>query len=253
MRTVWVGTSWKMTKTLHEARAWAGGLRDALAEGAPAGVQPFVIPSFTATATVRDELGDQSPVLLGVQNAHWEDEGAWTGEVSVPQAKDAGARIVEIGHSERREYSAETSEITRLKVAATLRHDLVPLLCVGESLEVKRAGESAAHILDQAESALGLLDADQLARVIIAYEPIWAIGEKGIPATIDELEEPLARLAAQYGGKVSAILYGGSVGPHNAAELLGMEHLDGLFVGRAAWELPGYLDLLRIAADQVVN
>src|SRR5699024_7347566 len=139
MSSLWVGTSWKMNKTLAEARAWAEGLRDHLDGTAPAGVQPFVIPSFTATTAVAGILGEDAPVLLGVQNAHWEDAGAWTGEVSVPQAKDAGAQIVEIGHSERREHFGETVETTRLKVAAALRHGLTPLLCIGESAEVKDA------------------------------------------------------------------------------------------------------------------
>ena len=180
MSTLWIGTSWKMTKTLDEARAWSEGLREALggdAAQAPAGVQPFVIPSFTATTTVRGILGEDSPVLLGVQNAHWEDAGAWTGEVSVPQAKDAGAQIVEIGHSERREHFGETVETTRLKVAAALRHGLTPLLCIGESADVKEAGGSSEFILDQARGALEGLSVEELSRVVIAYEPIWAIGE----------------------------------------------------------------------------
>ncbi|MFC7455805.1 triose-phosphate isomerase [Brachybacterium sp. GCM10030267] len=245
--TLWIGTSWKMTKTLAEARAWAEGLREHLAGGAPAGVQPFVIPSFTATTTVREILGEDSPVLLGVQNAHWEDAGAWTGEVSVPQAKDAGAQLVEIGHSERREHFGESVETTRWKVAAALRHGLTPLLCIGESLEVKDAGGSAEFILEQAAGALDGLDADELSRVVIAYEPIWAIGEKGRPATVRELIEPFAALGEAYGGKVTGLLYGGSVNLDNAADLLGIEHVTGLFVGRTAWELEGYLELLRIA------
>ncbi|MFC7376530.1 MULTISPECIES: triose-phosphate isomerase [unclassified Brachybacterium] len=245
--TLWIGTSWKMTKTLAEARAWAEGLREHLAGGAPAGVQPFVIPSFTATTTVREILGEDSPVLLGVQNAHWEDAGAWTGEVSVPQAKDAGAQLVEIGHSERREHFGESVETTRWKVAAALRHGLTPLLCIGESLEVKDAGGSAEFILEQAAGALDGLDADELSRVVIAYEPIWAIGEKGRPATVRELIEPFAALGEAYGGNVTGLLYGGSVNLDNAADLLGIEHVTGLFVGRTAWELEGYLELLRIA------
>lgn len=245
--TLWVGTSWKMTKTLAEARTWATGLRDHLDGRAPAGVQPFVIPSFTATTTVREVLGEDSPVLLGVQNAHWEDAGAWTGEVSVAQAADAGAQIVEIGHSERREHFGETVETTRLKVAAALRHGLTPLLCIGESLEVKDAGGSADFILEQAAGALEGLDAEQLAQVVIAYEPIWAIGEHGRPATVAELVEPFAALGEAYTGRVAGLLYGGSVNLDNAADLLGIDHVTGLFVGRTAWELPGYLELLRIA------
>ncbi|WP_193105455.1 triose-phosphate isomerase [Brachybacterium sp. FME24] len=247
MSTLWIGTSWKMTKTLDEGRAWAESLRDDLGGVAPTGVQPFVIPSFTATTAVGEVLGADSPVLLGVQNAHWEDAGAWTGEVSVPQAKDAGAQIVEIGHSERREHFGETVETTRRKVSATLRHGLTPLLCIGESLEVKDAGGSAEFILEQAAGALEGLSADQLSRVVIAYEPIWAIGEKGRPATVEELIEPFAALGEAYTGKVTGILYGGSVNLDNAAELLRIEHVTGLFVGRTAWELGGYLELLRIA------
>ena len=247
MSTLWVGTSWKMNKTLAEGREWASGLRDHLAGAAPEGVQPFVIPSFTATAAVREVLGEDSPVLLGVQNAHWEDAGAWTGEVSVPQAKDAGAQIVEIGHSERREHFGETIDTTRLKVAATLHHGLTPLLCIGESAEVKDSGGTSEFILDQAHGALEGLDEQQLSRVVIAYEPIWAIGEQGRPATVEELIEPFTALGEQYTGKVAGLLYGGSVNLDNAAELLGIEHVTGLFVGRTAWQLGGYLELLRIA------
>lgn len=247
MSTLWVGTSWKMNKTLAEGREWSRGLRDHLGGGAPAGVQPFVIPSFTATTAVAEELGEGSPVLLGVQNAHWEDAGAWTGEVSVPQAKDAGARIVEIGHSERREHFGETVETTRLKVAAALRHGLTPLLCIGESAEVKDAGGSSAFILDQARGALEGLSAEELSRVLIAYEPIWAIGETGRPATVEELIEPFEALGAEYTGTVTGLLYGGSVNLDNAAGLLGIPHVTGLFVGRTAWELEGYLELLRLA------
>ena len=251
MSPLWIGTSWKMTKTLAEGRAWAEGLRAHLDQEhggeAPAGVQPFVIPSFTATTAVREILGEDSPVLLGVQNAHWEDEGAWTGEVSVPQAKDAGAQVVEIGHSERREHFGETVETTRLKVASALRHGLTPLLCIGESAEVKEAGGSSAYILDQAAGALEGLSDQELSRVVIAYEPIWAIGEKGRPATVEELVEPFAALGEVYSGRVTGLLYGGSVNLDNAADLLGIEHVTGLFVGRTAWRLEGYLELLRIA------
>ena len=120
MCPLWVGTSWKMNKGLAEARRYVRGLSEHLGRTGCPGVQPFVIPSFTAVAAARDELGADSPVLLGAQNAHWEDDGAWTGEVSVAQAKDAGAQLVEIGHSERREHFGETVATTRLKVAAVV-------------------------------------------------------------------------------------------------------------------------------------
>lgn len=245
---LWIGTSWKMNKGLAEARRYARGLHDHLGKTGLSGVQPFIIPSFTALAATRDELGAESPVLLGVQNAHWDDHGAWTGEVSVPQAKDAGAQLVEIGHSERREHFGETVATTRLKVAAALAHGLVPLLCIGESAEVNQAGESAPFILQQAAGALDGLTPEQLGRVLIAYEPIWAIGENGRPATVEELREPFAALGREYGGRTSGLLYGGSVNLDNAEDLLGIDHVTGLFVGRAAWELPGYLRLLQMAA-----
>ena len=138
-------------------------------------------------------------------------------------------------------------ETTRLKVAAALRHGLTPLLCIGESAEVKEAGGSSAFILEQAAGALEGLSAEELSRVVIAYEPIWAIGEKGRPATVEELVEPFAALGEPYTGKVTGLLYGGSVNLDNAADLLGIEHVTGLFVGRTAWKLEGYLELLRIA------
>ncbi|KUI35564.1 L-erythrulose 1-phosphate isomerase [Mycobacterium sp. GA-2829] len=245
---LWIGTSWKMNKGLAESRGYARGLADHVTATALPGVQPFVIPSFTALTTVREELGADSPVLLGVQNAHWDDEGAWTGEVSVAQAKDAGAQLVEIGHSERREHFGETVETTRLKVAAALAHGLTPLLCIGESADTKSAGESSRFILDQAAGALDGLTDGQLGRVLIAYEPIWAIGEHGRPATVEELRAPFADLHREYGGRTRGLLYGGSVNLDNAEELLGIDHVTGLFVGRAAWQLPGYLRLLAMAA-----
>ncbi|GAA1763791.1 triose-phosphate isomerase [Kocuria aegyptia] len=248
--TVWIGTSWKMNKTLAEAGDWARGLAGHLAGRDLGDVVPFVIPPATAIAAVAAALADEPRVLVGAQNAHWEDAGAWTGEVSVPQVADAGARIVEIGHSERREHFAETDETVRAKVATTLAHGLIPLLCVGEPAEVKDAGDSTGYVLDQVARALAGLAPEQLSRVLIAYEPIWAIGEHGRPATTAELAEPFAALGESWGQQVRGLLYGGSVNLDNAADLLGIAEVDGLFVGRTAWQLDGYLRLLEIAADR---
>jgi L-erythrulose 1-phosphate isomerase len=245
---LWVGTSWKMNKGLAEARRYVRVLKDHVTAHRTAGVQPFVIPSFTALATAREELGPDAPVLLGAQNAHWEDGGAWTGEVSVAQAKDAGAQLVEIGHSERREHFGETVETTRLKVAAVLAHGLIPLLCIGETADVKDAGGSSGFILDQAAGALEGLTGEEVGQVLIAYEPVWAIGEHGRPATAEELREPFAQLGREYAGRTRGLLYGGSVNLGNAESLLDIDEVTGLFIGRAAWELPGYLQLLDIAA-----
>lgn len=248
---LWVGTSWKMNGTLASARDYAVRLSAGLADGAPAGVQPFIIPPATALAAVHDSLGPDSPVLLGVQNAHWADAGAWTGEISVPQAADAGARLVEIGHSERREHFGETDETVNLKVKATLRHGLLPLLCVGESAERFASGGSVAHVL--AQVAAGLAGVDDLSEVLIAYEPIWAIGEGGREARPADIADVFSALEREYGDRVAAILYGGSVNPGNAAQTLAVPGVGGLFVGRSAWDADGYLELLDIAADAAVQ
>ncbi len=243
---LWVGTSWKMNKTLAEASDYATRLAAALADGAPTGVQPFIIPPATALTTVRAILGSDSPVELGIQNAHWADAGAWTGEISVPQAADAGATLVEIGHSERREFFAETDRTVNLKVKASLNHGLRPLLCCGEPGEVFEAGGSVDHIM--AQVAAGLDGVDDVSRVLIAYEPIWAIGEHGREARPEDIEGVFAALDAEYGEKVECILYGGSVNQGNAEETLQVKGVNGLFVGRSAWQVDGYLELLRIAA-----
>lgn len=243
---LWVGTSWKMNKTLAQASDYATRLAAALADGAPAGVQPFIIPPATALTTVRGILGPDSPVELGIQNAHWADAGAWTGEISVPQAADAGATLVEIGHSERREFFAESDRTVNLKVKASLNHGLRPLLCCGEPGDVFDAGGSVPHIM--AQVAAGLDGVDDVSRVLIAYEPIWAIGEHGREARPEDIEAVFAALDAEYGDAVECILYGGSVNQRNADETLHVPGVKGLFAGRSAWQVDGYLELLRIAA-----
>lgn len=247
--TTWVGTSWKMNKSVADAREYAAGLIDGIAGKDLAGIQPFIIPPFTALSPVHDIVSADPRILLGAQNAHWEDAGAWTGEISVPQVADVGARLIEIGHSERRQHFGETLETTRLKVAATLRHKLTALLCIGEPAEVQADGKSEEFILHQARGALNGLSTDELASVVIAYEPIWAIGAEGRPATPEELQPPFQALKVEYGTNVLALLYGGSVNVENAPELLATDGIDGLFIGRTALELPGLLALLGIATE----
>ncbi|QGH70062.1 triose-phosphate isomerase [Pseudactinotalea sp. HY158] len=249
MRQLWVGTSWKMHKRLAEARRYVRGLHEWWSQEGPAGIQPFVLPSFTALAEAHRQLPPTSPILLGAQNAHWQDEGAWTGEVSVPQIADTGGRIVELGHSERREHFGETEEMIRAKVHAVVAHGLIPLLCIGEQAEIRdRHGDPSPYLLRQAASALDGLSDAEMSTVLLAYEPVWAIGAAGRRASGDELETPLRALGEAYGGRIAALLYGGSVDYGNANELLSIEQVDGLFVGRAAWELTGFLRLLRLCS-----
>ncbi|HEY5821884.1 MAG TPA: triose-phosphate isomerase [Propionibacteriaceae bacterium] len=255
-RNVWVGTSWKMTKTLAEATDFVDQLNLA---SVPEGVQPFVLPAHTALATVRDRLHVDSPVLLGAQNAHWANEGAGTGEISMRMAADAGARIIEMGHSERRAAFGETDETVAAKAAAASAYGLIPLICVGEPESVRSDGQAEAFIEDQVRRALARLAVVEVEGALIAYEPIWAIGEHGRPASPTEIAPVMSLITDVVadltdGSRARAVLYGGSVGPDNTAELLADPHTDGLFVGRAAWTASGYLDLLeRAAASAAVS
>lgn len=255
-RTVWVGTSWKMTKTLGEARSWVdtvvSGLTTSGGTAAPVGVQPFVLPAHTALANVRDLLGPASPLLLGAQNAHQGPEGAGTGEVSMRMVADAGAELVELGHSERRASAGETDETVALKVRAALDAGLRPLVCVGEPGPVRDAGEEIGFVAAQVAAALAPVRPEERGRVLLAYEPVWAIGEHGRRPETAEVAPVLAEVARLGGGGTDGerplVLYGGSVDQGNAAALLEDPSTDGLFVGRAAWEPEGFLGLLAIAA-----
>jgi len=248
-RPLWVGTSWKMNKTLAEADSFVDEL---LTYTIPRRIRPFVLPSHTALARVRDRLPADSPVLLGAQNAHWAAEGSWTGEISMRMAKDAGATLMEIGHSERREYFGETDRTVAMKVAAAIAHGLIPLICVGEPRAVRDVGGAENFVRVQLQVALSELTPAETGQVIIAYEPIWAIGERGTPATVDQVAGIMAlinEVVADAGSSPRAVLYGGSVGPHNATELLSDPSTDGLFVGRAAWEVSGFIEILKLCAS----
>lgn len=251
--TVWVGTSWKMNKTLAEAREFARAIVD------PVGrlderIQPFVIPSFT-TARETAEILAATRVEVGAQNMHWADAGAWTGEVSPMMLKDCGLDLVELGHSERREHFGESDHAVGLKTEAAVRHGLIPLICVGETLEQREAGRVDEVLTTQVGAALGRLDEGQrAARILFAYEPVWAIGEGGTPASseyADRQHALIKRIAARSLPTEPPVLYGGSVTPSNTAALLAQPHIDGLFVGRAAWAPSGYLEILELAAAAV--
>lgn len=245
---VWVGTSWKMHKTQAEARAFAMGL----ANTADPRIQRFVIPPFTAIREVKAMLSG-STVKVGAQNMHWADKGAWTGEISPLMLTDCGMDMVELGHSERRAHFGETNETVGLKVAAAVTHGLIPLICIGETLADRESGRAKDVLAHEVRAALGKLTVDQInAPILLAYEPVWAIGENGIPASADYADARQSEIIAVAGdvlGRRIPCLYGGSVNPGNCAELITCPHIDGLFIGRSAWEVSGYLDILsRVAA-----
>ncbi len=243
---VWIGTSWKMNKTLPEARAFAEALAAAEATRDPR-IQRFVIPPFTAIREVKSLLAKAS-VKVGAQNMHWAESGAWTGEISPPMLVDCGMDMVELGHSERREHFGETDETVGLKVEAAVRHNLIPLICIGETLADRESGRADDVLAREVRGALGKLSAQQKsAPILLAYEPVWAIGEKGVPASPDYADARQARIldvAASMLGRRPLCLYGGSVNPQNCGELVAYPHIDGLFIGRSAWDVSGYLDIL---------
>ncbi len=247
----WIGTSWKMNKTLEEALSFANGLVTAGTLHNPQ-VQPFVIPPFTACRQVKAALAKTS-VKVGAQNMHWADSGAWTGEISPVMLQDCKLDLVELGHSERREFFGESDETVGLKVEAAVRYGLVPLVCVGETLSQREAGRAKDVLAAQVRAALSKLAPGQkLAPILLAYEPVWAIGVKGIPASsdyADARQSEIIAVAQDVLGARVPCLYGGSVNPGNCQELIACPHIDGLFIGRAAWNVEGYLDILARCAS----
>jgi triosephosphate isomerase len=255
----WIGTGWKMNKTLAEARDYVRILRQSPIWRDDR-LRSFIIPPFTALATVRDELaGDASVadgggILLGAQNMHWADRGAYTGEISPVMVKDCGAGLIELGHSERRALFNETDETVNLKVKAALRHGLRPLICVGETGAERQSGRAVEIVTRQVRIALADIEPAGLKQVLIAYEPVWAIGEGGVPATPEEANGMHVEIRGMLAGLAPAaadipVLYGGSVNPDNCLALARQPAVDGLFIGRSAWDASGFLGI--IASIQV--
>lgn len=243
---LWIGTSWKMNKTLAEALAFA----DALVAAEPAAdprIRRFVMPPFTAARQVSERLAGTA-VRVGAQNMHWADSGAWTGEISPVMLADCGLDMVELGHSERRMHFGETDETVALKVAAALRNGLIPLICVGESGADREAGRAEEVLARQVRAALSRVEGSRgTTPLLFAYEPVWAIGDGGTPATPDYADARHAEILAVAEGVLGRrvpCLYGGSVDRNNCARLVLEPHVDGLFVGRSAWQAEGYLEIL---------
>ena len=254
MSETWVGTSWKMNKTLAEALEFAEALKASGASPHPDLIR-FILPAYTAVREVKALLAD-TDIRVGAQNMHWEDGGAWTGEISPGMLTECRLDVVEIGHSERREFFGETNDTVGRKAAAAVSHGLIPIICIGESLQTREAGRADAFLAEQVRAALGYLDGEnRKARLLIAYEPIWAIGVNGIPATTEYAvarHKHVADVAESVLGRPVPVIYGGSVNPDNCAELVSEPAINGLFIGRSAWSASGYLDILTRVA-RVLN
>jgi triosephosphate isomerase len=250
MRTPFVVGNWKLHKTIAESLALVTELKNQLA--AVKGVAIGVAPVFTAIHAVARRL-EGSPIATCGQDCHWESRGAWTGEVSADLLADAGASWVIVGHSERRQFFGDTSESVGKKARAVLAAGLGAIVCVGESLAERDAGRTLAVIDDQLAGGLAGVDAASAARLVIAYEPVWAIGtgRTATPAQAQEVHAHIRRRLAERLGAEAAgairIQYGGSVKPGNAEALMAEADIDGALVGGASLEAADFITIVKAA------
>lgn len=253
MRTPIVVANWKLNKTIGEAIRFASALRDAVSD--VGGVEIVVAPAFTALSSVSSALGE-SNVHLAAQDVFWEDDGAFTGEISPAMLKDVGCEYVIIGHSERRQFFGETNESANRKVKAVLSNDLKPILCVGENLEDREAGRTESVIENHVRNGLAGIPPEALASTVIAYEPVWAIGT-GVTATPDQAQRAQksirSLLSEMYSADLASgvrIQYGGSVKPDNISELIAQPDVDGALVGGASLEVETFAQIVISANKQ---
>jgi triosephosphate isomerase len=246
-----IAGNWKMNKTSADAVSLAREL--VLSLGTQSDVDVVICPPFTALEAVAGAI-DGSLIKLGAQNMHFEASGAFTGEVSAPMLRAIFATHVILGHSERRTLFGETDELVNRKVLAALKNQLRPILCVGESLAEREAGSTLKVIQAQTERALEGVSREMAASVVVAYEPVWAIGT-GKVATAEQAQEVhgfirglLTKLQGEPTAQRVRILYGGSMKPANAAELLTQKDIDGGLIGGASLEARSFVELVRAAA-----
>lgn len=249
-RAPFIAGNWKMNLGLREASELARRVVEAgpVLEGATT----VLVPPFTALAAVAAAIAG-SDLGLGAQDLYWEKQGAFTGEVSGPMLKDAGCGYVLVGHSERRQFFGETDATVNQKVRAALEAGLTPIVCVGEALEERDAGRTLARIDEQLAQGLARFSREEVERLVVAYEPVWAIGtgRTATPAQAEEVHAHIrGRLRESYGNGTAAcaiILYGGSVKPANSYPLFKEKDIDGFLVGGASLDAVGFVDIVREA------
>lgn len=251
-RTKIIAGNWKMNKTATEAKAFVEAFLTEV--GSFSGCEMVLCAPFTALETVHRRLANAPNVTVGAQNLHQEASGAFTGEVSAAMLKDLGCSHVIVGHSERRQYFGETDAIVNKKAVAALGAGLKPIVCVGETLEVRDAGGTEKLVRSQVAGSLAGLTKEQMAQVVVAYEPVWAIGtgRNATPAQAQEvhgwIRDELKQLFGAGVADATRIQYGGSVKASNAAELCGQPDIDGALVGGASLDPKGFADLVRAGA-----
>lgn len=230
MRKIVIAGNWKMYKTRAESLEFLQGFMSCLTE-TPEEREVVLCVPFTSLAVLSKNLHG-SRIRLGAQNVHWQEAGAFTGEISGPMLSELGVRYVIVGHSERRQYFGETDETVNLRLKAAQKYDLIPILCVGETKQQRDAGETEAHIFSQLEKDLVGVDQQTL---VIAYEPIWAIGT-GDTCEAKEANRVIGLIRSKLTNPDVPIQYGGSVKPENIDEVMVMPEIDGVLVGGASLE-----------------
>jgi triosephosphate isomerase len=255
MRTPFIAGNWKMFKTVHEAVVFVKELRGLVKDVTD--VDIMVGPPFTALHAVA-EAARNSNVAVAAQNLHWEREGAFTGEVSAAMIKEAGAEYVIIGHSERRRLFGETDVIVNRKVTAAIGAGVIPIMCVGETLEERERNETLAILDRQIKDGLDGVTGDQVTALVVAYEPVWAIGT-GRNATAAQAGEAHAhirmRLRQWFGAEAAEqcrVIYGGSVKPDNISQLIAEPDVDGALVGGASLDLKSFSDIVTASRPPAV-
>lgn len=255
MRNFLVAGNWKMNCGPKETKELLREIKNSDVS-IPEGVDVLVCPPMISLTVASDELEDIEEIALGAQNVHSEDNGAYTGEVSTRMLKEVHCEYVVVGHSERREYFGETDKTVNAKVRKSLSDDLRPVICVGESLKQRKAGEHQLIVRKQVEAALTGVADDRAAGLVIAYEPIWAIGtgETATPGQAQEMHRMIRDVLEDLYGNDRAggirILYGGSMKPHNAEELLSQPDVDGGLIGGASLKADSFTEIIQIAGER---
>jgi triosephosphate isomerase len=246
MRMPVIAGNWKMHKTQEEAVALVRAIKNGLAKGASC--QVVLAPPFTALSSVSAEIRGSS-LILAAQNAHWEPKGAFTGEISLPMLEEIGCEMLIVGHSERRQYFGETDSTVNKRVRAVLNSSLQPIVCVGETLAERESGMHHSAVAQQLAGGLDGLTGLSLLRIILAYEPVWAIGtgRTASPETAQSMHGYIRSwLSEKFGSYAQEIriLYGGSVKPENVDALMRQPDIDGALVGGACLEAESFLRIV---------
>lgn len=254
MRRFLIAGNWKMNCGPKETSTLLQGISNKM-NGIPDDVDGLVCPPMISLTTASVELQDVAGISLGAQNVHFEDNGAFTGEVSTTMLNEVNCEYVILGHSERRQYFGETDKTVNCKVNKAINDGLKPVICVGESLDQRKAGEHQLRVKKQVQAALIGVENEDTQNTVIAYEPIWAIGtgETATPDQAQEMHKMIRQeLAELYSDKVAdsvRILYGGSMKPHNAEELLAQPDVDGGLIGGASLKADSFTEIIEIASD----